>query len=195
MRRYHDSLTGFTAPSGARWRLVAPGSSEVICHNDWSPSNARFHGHEPVAMLDWDSASPGSRDWDVALSAYSWVPLFPKEDVPDLPARAKRFARFCAAYDADLDARDVFDILPDQLRFCADFIQREADAGDPGFAKLADWHAPARLHQEAASSLASAIAMSNRRRKVYENSPSNVPESDATDVRPILPGLEVRSGC
>ena len=149
LRRYHDSLAGFAPPPDARWRLIAPGPSEVICHNDWSPSNALFHGHEPIAMLDWDSAGPGTRAWDVAQSAYYWVPLHPKQADPDLAAKASRFARFCAAYDTDLDRREVFDILPDQLRFCGDFIQREADTGDPGFAKLAGWHVPARLREEA----------------------------------------------
>src|SRR5207302_8100962 len=67
LRRYHDLLATFTPPPDARWRIVAPGPHEVICHNDWAPYNALFDGHRPIAMLDWDSAGPGSRVWDVAL--------------------------------------------------------------------------------------------------------------------------------
>ncbi len=47
------------------------------------------------------------------------------------------------------DQREVFDTLPDQSRIFADFVQREADAGDPGYAKLAGWHLPDRLRAEA----------------------------------------------
>jgi len=149
LRRSHDSQAGFTAPPDARWRVVAPGTSEVICHNDWSPSNALFQGHQPIAMLDWDSAGPGTRAWDVAGAAYRWVPLIPTKSQPDLGTKATRFALFCAAYGEDLDRREVFDILPAQSRVFADFIQRAADAGDPGFAKLAGWQVPARLREEA----------------------------------------------
>lgn len=149
LRRYHDTLATFTAPPGARWRSVGPGASEVICHNDWSPSNALFRGHEPIAMLDWDAAGPGTRAWDLAMSSYWWVPLSPHYPEPDLVARATRFARFCAAYGTELSTREVFDVLPDQLRFAADFCQREADAGDPGYEKLAGWGVPARLRVEA----------------------------------------------
>jgi hypothetical protein len=150
LRRYHDSLEGFVPPPDARWRFVPPGEHEVICHNDWSPSNALFRGHVPVAMLDWDAAGPGSRAWDVALSAYNWVPLNPRVTPPSLTAKARRFALFCDAYGEGIAKQDVFDTLTEQLPLHADFIQAEADAGDPGFAKLAGWNVPARLRDDTA---------------------------------------------
>jgi len=154
LRRYHDLLATFIPPPDARWRIVAPGAHEVICHNDWAPYNALFDGHRPIAMLDWDSAGPGSRVWDVGLSAYTWVPLYPKLDssnnpVVPLPMRASRLARFCAAYRG-VEPSEVLETLVEQLRFLADFIQAEADAGDPGFAKLAAWNVPARTRERAA---------------------------------------------
>jgi len=150
LRRYHDSLAGFVPPADARWRFVPPREHEVICHNDWSPSNALFRGHVPVAMLDWDAAGPGSRAWDVALSAYNWVPLNPRVTPPSLAAKAPRFALFCDAYGEGIAKQDVFDTLTDQLPLHADYIQAEADAGDPGFAKLAGWSVPARLRDDTA---------------------------------------------
>lgn len=150
LRRYHDSLEGFEAPPGAHWRFVAPGPHEVICHNDWSPSNALFRGHEPVVMLDWDSAGPGSRAWDVASSAYWWVPLNPRVTPPSLRAKAERFALFCQAYGAGIARHDVFDTLVRQLPVQAGVIQTEADAGDPGFSKLAGWGLPAILRDDSA---------------------------------------------
>ena len=150
LRRYHDSLEGFVPPPDARWRFVAPGEHEVICHNDWSPSNALFRGHMPIVMLDWDSAGPGSRAWDVAGSAYSWVPLKPRVTPPSLAAKASRFALFCDAYGDAIARQEVFDTLTKQLLLLADFIQVEADAGDPGFAKLAGWNVPAVLRDDSA---------------------------------------------
>lgn len=97
LRRYHDVLEGFVPPPDGRWRFVAPGAHEVICHNDWSPSNALFRGHAPIGMLDWDSAGPGSRAWDLARSAYWWVPLNPRVTPPSLADKAARFALFCDA--------------------------------------------------------------------------------------------------
>jgi len=154
LRRYHDLLATFTPPPDARWRIIAPGAHEVICHNDWAPYNALFDGHRPIVMLDWDSAGPGSRVWDVAWSAYTWVPLYPKLDssnnpVVPLPMRASRLARFCEAY-RDVEPSDVVETLVPQLRFLADFVQAEADGGDPGFAKLVAWDAPARSREHAA---------------------------------------------
>lgn len=154
LRRYHDAVAGFVAPADARWHIVAPDKHEVICHNDWAPNNALFRGHEPVVMIDWDSAGPGSRVWDVARSAYCWVPLYPKHDgvsnnpVLTLSERTSRLATFCRAYDQFAPA-EVMAVLLDQLPFFADFIQTEADAGDPGFAKIAGWRIPDRLREEA----------------------------------------------
>lgn len=143
LRRFHDAVESFVPPPDARWR-VAPGLHQVICHNDWSPSNALFRDHVPVAMLDWDSAGPGSRTWDVAASAYWWVPLRPGIATLSLVSKASRFALFCDAYGG-IAKQEVFDTLVEQLPFQANFIQGEADAGDPGFSKLADWNIPAVL--------------------------------------------------
>lgn len=154
LRRYHDACAGFVAPPDARWRIVAPGEHEVICHNDWSPSNALFRGRLPIVMLDWDGAGPGSRLSDVSLAASNWVPLKPEQDgasksgMPTLPQRAARLATFCDAYGG-VDPGAAFDLLIEQLPFHADNIQSEADAGDPGYAKLVSWNVPSRLREQA----------------------------------------------
>ena len=150
LRRYHDSLRDFVPPPDARWQFVAPGVHEVICHNDWTPANALFKGHVPIGMLDWDGAGPGSRAWDVANSAFRWVPLNPRVTSLSLVAKASRFARFCESYGDAVTREAVFDTLTEQLPLQADFIQAEADAGNPGFAKLAGWDIPAVLRQDAA---------------------------------------------
>ena len=149
LRRYHDVAVRFIAPPDAQWRTVAPGRHEIICHYDWGPYNALFRRHEPVVMLDWDSAGPGSRAWDLASSAYRWVPLNPRVTPPRLADKATRFALFCDAYGSGIAVQVVLDTLTELLPVQADVIQAGADAGDPGFAKLAGWKIPAVLREDA----------------------------------------------
>jgi len=148
LRRYHDAVLTFRPPPDAIWHQVAPGRHELICHNDWSPYNAIFREHEPTVMLDWDHTGPGSRVWDVASSAYTWVPLSPKSGELSLAQKAARLAVFCDTY-GDVEPGAVLDLLPEQLRFVADLVQAKADGGDPGAQKLAGWNVPARLREEA----------------------------------------------
>jgi broad specificity phosphatase PhoE len=148
LRRYHDAVLTFRPPPEATWHQVAPSRHELICHNDWSPYNAIFREHEPTVMLDWDHAGPGSRVWDVAASAYTWVPLSPTKRELSLEQKAARLAVFCDTY-GDVEPGAVLDVLPEQLRFVADLVQTKADGGDPGARKLAGWNVPARLHEEA----------------------------------------------
>jgi hypothetical protein len=149
LRRYHDSAISFVAAPDAQWRTVAPVTHEVICHFDWAPYNALFNGHEPIVMLDWDSAGPGSRVWDVAAAAGQWVPLSMPGGVSSKPVlplaeQGARLATFCDAYGG-VTATEAIDALIEQLPFHADLIQRLADAGDPGSSKLVGWNVPAQI--------------------------------------------------
>jgi len=154
LHRYHDAVATFVPAADARWTFVGRGAHELICHNDWAPYNALFRGHEPVVMLDWDSAGPGTRISDVAIAAHQWVPLYPKLDgisnnpVLPLAQRAARLMKFCRAY-GDVSPADAVDALVEELPVFADQIQGWADSGDPGFARLAGWNVPARLRDEA----------------------------------------------
>ena len=148
LRRYHDLVAAFTPPPSSRWRLVAPTPHEVICHNDWSPWNAIYRDRRVAVMLDWDLAGPGSRLWDIANSAYCWVPLFSAEGRFAIDERARRLRVFCDAYGA-LDRKRLIDVLIERTLFVGEVIEREADAGDPGFRKLAGWEVPDRMRRDA----------------------------------------------
>jgi hypothetical protein len=56
---------------------------------------------------------------------------------------------FCDAYGAGFSRQDVLDTLIELLPVQADVIQAGADAGDPGFAKLAGWNIPAGAREDA----------------------------------------------
>ena len=119
LRRYHDATAGFQPASGP-WQLPAHEPREVICHNDAAPYNLVFRGREPYGLIDFETASPGPRAWDLAYTAYRLVPLAAPGN-PDLPAsstgeRAARLARLCAAYGADGPSpRQLLETAPERL--------------------------------------------------------------------------------
>jgi Ser/Thr protein kinase RdoA (MazF antagonist) len=149
LRRYHDAVAGFESPVDARWRLIAPTSHELICHNDWTPWNALFRDGRLALMLDWDLAGPGSRLWDVVNAAYCWVPLLAGERLFDIDERARRLARFCDAYGVD-DRAEVLPTLRLRLSFVARFVEDQARSGDPGFRTLMEMDVPAKMAADAA---------------------------------------------
>ena len=134
LRRYHDATVDFRRP-GARWRLPAHAPAEVVCHNDFAPYNLVFRGRTLAGAIDFDTASPGSRAWDVAYLAYRLVPLTAPGN-PDAPAtpeaeRDRRLALLCATYGAPLEAGAVGATVPARLDELRAFTLARADDGGP----------------------------------------------------------------
>jgi len=118
LRRYHGATAGF-APPRARWRLPAREPAEVVCHNDFAPYNLVFRGRTLAGVIDFDTASPGPRAWDLAYLAYRLVPLTAPGN-PDAPAtpeadRMRRLALLCATYGPPADAAAVAATVPERL--------------------------------------------------------------------------------
>ena len=77
LRRYHQVVAAFSS-ARRRW-LPAPASvspHQVVCHNDFAPYNVVYRNGRFVGMIDWDWAGPAAPEWDLAMAAYAWVPLF-----------------------------------------------------------------------------------------------------------------------
>ncbi len=74
MAEFHDASSTFDT-TGATWQLPAHEPREVVCHNDFAPYNMVFTDTRLTAVIDWDTASPGPRTWDLAYLAYRLVPL------------------------------------------------------------------------------------------------------------------------
>lgn len=84
LAQLHDGTAGFDT-AGATWQLASHAPAGVVCHNDLAPDNMVFADGRLVVVIDWDTASPGPRLWDLAYLAYRLVPLTePAED--DAPA-------------------------------------------------------------------------------------------------------------
>jgi Ser/Thr protein kinase RdoA (MazF antagonist) len=76
MRRLHDATAAFVPDPGLTWfagQKWRP--SLVVGHHDATPWNAVWRDDRLVGFVDWDTAGPSSREYDLALSALTWVPL------------------------------------------------------------------------------------------------------------------------
>ncbi len=101
LRALHDASADFPLEGGT-WQLPAHAPAEVVCHNDFAPHNLVFRGGLPVAVIDFDTSSPGPRAWDLAHLAYRLVPLTAPGH-PEVPPAARgawaaRLDALCAAY-------------------------------------------------------------------------------------------------
>ncbi len=135
IRSYHDSVTSFSVPSG--WAPVVGREElpalrfdeELICHNDLAPWNTVFRAEYPVAFIDWDSAAPGTRSWDVAFALWHWAPLYPAHRraevgaamVSDLPSRVRTFL---GAYGFPVQPEWVTVVLQRQRATCRELEQK-----------------------------------------------------------------------
>jgi hypothetical protein len=109
LRAWHDATADFTAP-GAEWGLPASSPREVICHNDFAPYNCVFRNGRFAGAIDFDMCSPGARIWDLAYTAYRFVPMmpgpgsgsaFPGEKSPfEAQAMEERMRLFLSSYGA-----------------------------------------------------------------------------------------------
>ncbi len=89
LRRFHDATADMLA--------VREGGVEVACHNDWAPTNTVFVEDMPVAMIDFDTARPGERLWDLGYSAFTWLDL--GNDDHDVVEQVRQLGVFAAGYD------------------------------------------------------------------------------------------------
>jgi hypothetical protein len=67
------------------------------------PPDAVRRGGRLTGFFDWDFAGPAGRDWDLAFTAFAWVPLnavdaMAANGFTDLAARPRRRVRFLGAY-------------------------------------------------------------------------------------------------
>ncbi len=140
---YHDATLGFVPPAGAVWQWPAHQPAEVVCHNDFAPYNLLFQDGRLTGVIDFDTASPGPRVWDLAYTAYRFVPLTDPAN-PDAPypgpgEQARRLTRLCDAYGASLvRPADVVAAAITRLGELVGFIVDAAAAGDPAQQRVLD---------------------------------------------------------
>jgi Ser/Thr protein kinase RdoA (MazF antagonist) len=113
LRQWHDATASFERHRDDVWWWPGKLPADVICHVDFAPYNHVFNNGEFVGVIDFDICYPGPRLWDLAYTAYRYVPLTPHVDdvVSDgstwgrthfLPAQIdERLSAFLDAYACD----------------------------------------------------------------------------------------------
>ncbi|HEY5821872.1 MAG TPA: phosphotransferase [Propionibacteriaceae bacterium] len=136
LRRMHDATAGFAA-NDPIWQLAGHDPAEVICHNDVAPYNLVFDDDGVLTgIIDFDTASPGPRIWDLAYVAYRLVPYVGDagELAPTEADRPGRLNLLLAAYGLPVDRAELLRTLVVRLHELAAWTDRRAaDTGDPEF--------------------------------------------------------------
>lgn len=109
LKVFHDATADFEYNSSDQWFLEYQGDlpKEVICHNDFAPYNVTFENHMPVGIIDFDTACPAPRVWDIAYAVYRFIPL--SSEVYDPEYKVYR------QYDKDKDAAERKGLLREFL--------------------------------------------------------------------------------
>jgi hypothetical protein len=144
LRRFHDATLGFQAPPAARWQMVFPdaGQHEVICHNDFAPYNCIFADGHLKAVIDFDTAGPGPRRWDLAYAAYRFVPLAASDKLPSIGApaelnRGRRLKLFCDAYGLE-QRHGLLDVIQERIDATRMMLIDGAASGNVGYQRILD---------------------------------------------------------
>lgn len=136
IREMHDALAGFVPPAGAVWQVVLPVPPtepvELVCHHDLAPWNLVLG--ERWVFIDWDSAGPGSRMWDLGYAAHGFVPLAPGgSPAVDGP----RLRALVDGYGADeAQRRSLPRLAGEHTRAMADLLERSVTTGEQPWARL-----------------------------------------------------------
>lgn len=128
LRRLHDLTQDFLVPPDAHFQLQPPTAHEVICHNDFAPYNLVFRDGHIVGIIDFDTAAPGSRLWDIAYAVYRFVPLANDDHCQRLgwnpiPDRRARLKLFCDAYGLQ-DREQVIPTVIQRLDSLVAYMQK-----------------------------------------------------------------------
>jgi hypothetical protein len=148
LRLLHDATVGYPGLDDPRWQLPRREPVEVVCHGDFGPHNCVLDDGRVIGVIDFDTAHPGSRLWDVAHAVYRFAPLAPEEAVSEQVRRTKLF---CDAYGLQAPQRtELPEAIEARLTALVELIEEGAAAGDPAFQRhLAEGHADLYLrHRE-----------------------------------------------
>ncbi len=147
LRAYHDATVSFIPElqGNESWLLPVREPVEVICHGDYAPYNVVLDGDRAIAIIDFDTAHPGPRAWDIAYALYRWSPLTSPNNADgfgDETEKTERCRLFCDIYGLSKEGRvGLISLVVERLRYLVAYMQSEAKAGNEAFqANIADGH-------------------------------------------------------
>jgi len=136
IRDFHEAVQDFRPPREACWQVLVPAEGDdIIAHQDLAPWNL-VAGESGWAFIDWDTAAPGSRLWDVAYAVRGFVPLsaHPDWQTPDAAARLRLFADTYGLDEAE--RRALVPLLGRRTRAMHDFLREQNDLGNQPWSRL-----------------------------------------------------------
>lgn len=141
IRAAHDAAAGFVPPQPDVWAPLEVATAvtvDCLGHRDLAPWNIVFDGTQVRAIIDWDTAGPTSRAWDLAYTAVQFVPFHaPPLDAwgwPGEPDRAHRLRLLCEAYGEEVSPAELIDLAIVRLTAIAAHLEERGRADDPAFA-------------------------------------------------------------
>ena len=135
LRAFHDAAATFPW-TGRDWCYEVREPIETLCHNEAFPQNTVFRCGVPVAFIDWDTAAPGPRSWDLGGIAWFWVPFWRDEKcrAHGLPIgvtdKARRFRLLLDAYGVQPDVAIVHAGIARMRDFLGDMQQSAAEGSE-----------------------------------------------------------------
>ncbi len=107
-RQWHDATVDFEHGAKDPWFDPGRQPQEVIGHNTFADRSHVFDGTTLVGAIHFDHCYPASRLWDLAYTAYFYVPMLPPEGTDlgtdashgtyDVATMRERLGVFLAAY-------------------------------------------------------------------------------------------------
>jgi Ser/Thr protein kinase RdoA (MazF antagonist) len=143
LRSYHDATVDFIGQGIVGWQLPTVDPVEVICHNDVAPYNCVTRAGVAVAFIDFDTAAPGPRSWDLAYALYRFGML--SEDAGNVGDQGRRMQLLLDGYDASPAVRAAaIRSISARLGALVDWMESQAARGHPAYrGHIADGHADA----------------------------------------------------
>ncbi|CZF81884.1 Homoserine kinase [Grimontia celer] len=146
LRQMHDASASYvdSLKGNENWMLPVRKPTEVICHGDYAPYNLVLDGEEAVGIIDFDTAHPAPRMWDLAYAVYCWAPFKTHEfdKMGTLDEQIARAVIFCKAYGMTKEEiSGLPDVMIERLEALVSFMRKEAEEGNEAFQQnLEDGH-------------------------------------------------------
>ncbi len=127
LREYHNASEGFDYTK-ENWMLPVKEPVEVICHGDFAPYNVPIINKQAVGIIDFDTAHPAPRLWDIAYAVYRWAPLMLPENFDSfgsLKEQTYRTQIFCDSYGLSVEERKaLMSMIVERLEALIFFMQK-----------------------------------------------------------------------
>ena len=147
-REFHEVVAGFE--HAGPWRYFPVPGAHSLGHNDLGPYNVCFDGDELAGVFDWDMAGPTHPLAELALVAWTSVPLA----VPVEPLEVARRLEIVADAYGGPSALSILRATPARIQLVIEGIPRAAHSGDSGMQNLVRLDVPRRCGEELAALVA-----------------------------------------